>query len=720
MIWNRACATATRPHVLMWWMATMFMGLWIAPVHGQAPPRPADQRAARADETVRVGAEFFLNHTETADSVARHFQMMKEHGLSIARIFVIWDDIERTPGQWDFRRYDWVYDAAAANGIRIAATLCAEDPPGWTQQTPFYHQRTDLNEPQRRKHAAEYLEKVIVRYRNHPAQGYWLLMNEPTLPPYFTPPTMARFGQWLQKRYGTLEQLNARWFRPLKSFSEVQLDPTQWSTGWKDYPSYVDWKEFNIDNLCDQLRWIGSRVRELDPHHPTHGNPHGLLGALPVSGQDLWLEAKTVDFLGASMHPPWHFNDFRRDDFGVPYACCVDQMRSVSHGRPWWVTELQGGPTVFTGRRAMTPTSREVTRWLWDAVGGGAKGIVFWLWNPRTLGREGGEWALLGLDGRPTERLLAVKEFARVLAALPAIGRAVPQTSRVAILYSRPTLLLCDLEGQNVGHEKDALLSLWGSYRALLESRVPADFIDVDELKAGRASDYDVLYLPHCYALDAPTGAAVRRFAEAGGTVWADGLLGWKDPYGDLAPTAPMEMASLFGFDLHDIEPIEQPFALGRQGDQGGELWRVRLTLRGADVILRDGTGKPVATSHRFGKGKAQYFATALSLGYFRRPQAEVRRWIVAPAVERNIVSPVEMKGGSERVICRGMVAPSQRIAILGNWGPKSTSTVCFQGDFHRVVESVTRLELKPRREQGRTTVEVSLENGAVAVVVAE
>ena len=73
------------------------------------------------------------------------------------------------------------------------------------EQTPFYHPRTDLNDPQRRKHAAEYLEKVVLRYRNHPAQGYWLLMNEPTLPPYFTPPTMARFGQWLQRRYGTVD-----------------------------------------------------------------------------------------------------------------------------------------------------------------------------------------------------------------------------------------------------------------------------------------------------------------------------------------------------------------------------------------------------------------------------------------------------------------------------------------------------------------------------------
>jgi beta-galactosidase len=699
---------------------TMILGLVGTAALAETPAAPGAGSMVRDDNAVRVGAEFFLNRSETAASVASHFRMMKDHGLTLARIFVIWDDIERTPGQWDFHRYDWIYEAAAANGIRIAATLCAEDPPGWTRQTSFYHQRTDLNDPALRAHAAVYLEKVVTRYRNHPAQGYWLLMNEPSLPAYFTAPTMARFGSWLQGHYGSVDHLNARWFHPLASFSDVQLDPGQWSNGWRDYPSYLDWKEFNIDNLCDQLRWIGTRVRELDPRHPQHANPHGLLGPLAAGGQDLWREAQTVDFLGASMHPPWHFTDFRRDDFGVAYACCVDLVRSASRGRPWWVTELQGGPTVFTGRRAMTPTRGEITRWLWDAAGGGAKGVVFWLWNQRTNGREGGEWALLGVDGQPTERLLAVKDFARRLDTLPAVAQAVPQRAKVAILYSEPTLLLCDLEGQGVGHEKDALLSLWGCYRALLESHIPVDFIDVDGLKAGRAANYDVLYLPDCYALDHPTAAAIRRFVEAGGTLWADGLLGWKDANGDSASAAPLEMAAVVGFQLHDIESLEQPFSLGSHGERGGELWRLDLALRGAEVLLRDGAGKPVATSHRFGRGTACYYATALSLGYFHRPQAEVRRWIAAPALRRKSALPVEMENGSERVVFRGMVTPTQRLAILTNWGPKTTATVSFQGDLHRVVEAQSGLELELRHERGRTIVDVALEDGAAAIVVAQ
>ena len=70
-----------------------------------------------------VGSEFFLNRSETKESVEKHFRLMHENGLTLVRIFVIWDDIERTPDNWNFEGYDWIYDAAAKNGIKIAATL---------------------------------------------------------------------------------------------------------------------------------------------------------------------------------------------------------------------------------------------------------------------------------------------------------------------------------------------------------------------------------------------------------------------------------------------------------------------------------------------------------------------------------------------------------------------------------------------------------------------
>lgn len=126
---------------------------------------------------IRLGAEFFLNKTATKASVRKHFRLMQSYGFTIARIFIIWDDIQHTPGVWTFERCEWIYNAARDAGIKAAATLCSEDLPGWMDLTPFYHHHMNLDELTLRVHAADYLERVITHYRNHPAQGP-LVVNE--------------------------------------------------------------------------------------------------------------------------------------------------------------------------------------------------------------------------------------------------------------------------------------------------------------------------------------------------------------------------------------------------------------------------------------------------------------------------------------------------------------------------------------------------------------
>lgn len=280
---------------------------------------------------LRVGTEFFLNRTETRESVERHFRLMHENGLTLVRIFVIWDDVERTPDHWDFTGYNWIYDAAAKSGIKIVATLCAEDPPGWVKRTPFYHNRTNLNDPEIRKHATIYIEKVVSRYRNHPAQGVWLLMNEPTK--YDTEPsTLRAFGDWLHAKYGTIDELNKHWFRPLANFSDVQITPEQLSEYWTDYHPIVDWREFNIDNLVDQLLWIKGQIQALDTSHPTHINVTAPTGG--AYGQDVWKEKRIVDILGASIHPAWLFPPAAKpSEYGDFFAYGLDLIGTVAGER---------------------------------------------------------------------------------------------------------------------------------------------------------------------------------------------------------------------------------------------------------------------------------------------------------------------------------------------------------------------------------------------------
>ena len=681
-------------------------------------------RLAPLTDQLRLGTEFFLNRTDTRESIRHHFQLMHKFGLTIARVFIIWDDIERVPGEWDLQRYDWIYDAAQESGIKIAATLCAEDPPGWMKLTPFYHNRMNLNDPKLRQQAAIYLEKVIGRYRNHPAQGAWLLMNEPALEVNYEATTMQAFGKWLEEHYGSVDRLNQRWFQPLANFSEVQVDPDQWSKGWSDYYSFIDWRNFNIDNLCEFLRWIEQQVRSLDSIHPTHINPWSLNHNLAADGQDPWKEGAIVDFLGASIHPQWSFAEFERGQFGLPFAFCLDLLRSAAGGRPWWVTELGAGPTVYSaGSRPMCVAKSEMSRWLWDAFGAGGRGVVFWLWHPRWLGNEAGEVGLVSLDGEPSPRLEWVKSIADALDRLPELAHAKAVAPRVGILYNPETLLLIQMDGRVQAAAKrvqEPLWSLEGAYTALYRAHIPIDFVHVEELRRGAAQRYRVLYLPYSYALDDQAVQAVRHYVQNGGTVWADGLLAWKDEYGELRPRIPGGLGDVFGAEASDLEPVEKPYSVTTANEQAGELWKVPLQMKGAQVLVRASDGTLFATRHRFGKGEAIYFGSALTLAYRRRNDPQVEKWIVQPALAVCAEAPVKLEQGSGQISFRALEGPGRAFAVLSNWGHGENVVVSFAGDYAQVENALSGEAVKAAHGKGSTTVTAFLPAEGVLLLEAK
>jgi len=627
------------------------------------------------------------------------------------------------PGEWDFHRYDWIYDSAEANGIKIAATLCAEDPPGWMKLTAFYHHRMNLNDPKLREQSAIYLEKVVGRYRNHPAQGAWLLMNEPGLEVNYEPSTLAAYAKWLEERYGTVDRLNQRRFQPLQTFSDVQVDPEQWTHGWTDYSSFVDWKNFNIDDLCGFLQWIEQQIRALDTTHPTHINPPALISNLAARGQDPWKEGKFADFMGTSIHPAWNFSEYDRGEFGLPFAYCLDLLRSASAERPWWVTELQGGPTVFTGHRAMNPTRSEITRWVWDSFGAGSRAVVFWLWNPRVLGNEGGEWGLVGGDGEPTPRLDAVRDVSDALKRVPELAQASAPARKVGILYNPEALLLMQLDGRPQAEKhraEEPLESLEGAYAALERMHIPVDFVHLDELKSGAAGRYKVLYLPYAYALDDQAVNALHDYVQNGGTLWADGLLAWKNEYGDLRPRIPGGLGEVFGAEANDIDPVETPYSVTATNELGGETWRLPLKLKGAHVLLRDREGRPFAVQNDFGKGRAIYYASAVTLAYRHRNNEDVQEWIVQPALAASAGETVKLEKGSGQVSFRALEGPGRAFAVLSNWGAAQTVAVSFTGNYAKVANAISGVALKSTFANGKTMVTMPLAAESVLVLEAE
>ncbi len=671
---------------------------------------------------VRIGAEFFLNRTETRDSVFRHFRLMAGTGLSVVRIFTIWDHIEQEKGQWDFQRYDWIYDAAAQNGIQIANTLCSEDPPGWMHMAPFYHAWHDISDPRLRPYSEIYIEKVVSRYKNHPAHGVWLLQNEPHIrsADYEQPPVKAAFVRWLENRYGTVGKLNQLWYARLTRFSDAaEMEVPKRTGGWEDYPRLLDWCRFRGDYLVRQLRWIHDQIDKHDPGALTHINPAGLTSNMLASGVDMWKLRRTVYFVGASMHASWSFNMFPREDFGIAHAFCCDLARSVSAPAPWWVTEMQGGPTILTGSRPLTPTPDEITRWLWDSIGNGARAMIFWLWHPRTEGGEAGEWGLAGPNGEPTERTRAVRRLAGVLEKHEDFfGHAKPLPARTAILYDRDAMILYATDGW-FRHGGEVINSLIGCHKALHRAHVPVDFLHTSQLEAGEASRYRVLYLPNCYALSARSAASIREFVRNGGTVWADGLIGWKDEQGTTKQFPPGPLSDVFGFTLEDIQAAWNPFSLTGTDEAAGELWRCLIPKGKGRPLLKGPGGRPVAVAHSFGKGRAIYYGTALTLGCLRHEDPRVVEWISVPAVEASRDLPVRLAGAPSRVTFHALQAPDRVAAVLNNWGEPGEARILFPASTRSAVEIISGKDLPLRRTGDQVEVTVSQQKGSSAVILA-
>jgi hypothetical protein len=300
------------------------------------------------------------------------------------------------------------------------------------------------------------------------------------------------------------------------------------------------------------------------------------------------------------------------------------------------------------------------------------------------------------------------------------LADARPQSARVAILYNRETAIINSLDDRTQRRGNEVEESLMGCYLALHRAHVPVQLVDIEQLKNRLPASIRVLYIPYCYAIDDQAVAALRDFVNQGGTLWADGLTAWKNETGEIRPSIPGGLSDVFGVEASDIYPLkaDEPYSITSQNERAGELWKLPLELKGADVVLHDRDGKPFATQHHFGKGQGLYFESALTLGYFKRHSPIVQRWIIEPAMKTQEDALVQLRKGSDRICFRGLAHSSGPVAILSNWGEGETVVLSFRGDY-KVADALTGKPIQAAHKQGRTLATWELPAGAVGVIKA-
>ena len=177
------------------------------------------------------------------DQIDADLEAMRQMGVNLVRVAEFaWSTLEPREGEYDF---GWLHDAVERIGnAGIAIVMCTPTatPPAWL--TGKYPDVLPMNvegltaghggrrhyspfSETYRKLCRGIVEKMGAEFGNHPGIVAWQIDNE-LFEADWSPQAQRGFAAWLEKRYGTVEELNRAWNTALWSqtypgFDEVPL-----------------------------------------------------------------------------------------------------------------------------------------------------------------------------------------------------------------------------------------------------------------------------------------------------------------------------------------------------------------------------------------------------------------------------------------------------------------------------------------------------------------
>jgi beta-galactosidase len=657
----------------------------------------------------------------------RDIRQIKALGFNAVRTWIDWATGEPREHEYHFENLDVILELAEEEGLKVFLQVYMDSAPRWVgakypdslfvssngeaivpESSPGYC----LDHPGVRKADLAFYAALAGHVRRSPAFVGWDLWSEPHVinwanPTYIPNPefcfcrnTVAKFRGWLEKKYGTLEKLNAAWYRGYTAWSEVE--PGRLST-ILSYTDYIDWKTFIADKLGGDLRDRYLAVKQAAPDRvaTSHAAGVGLFSSPHYwEGQsDDWTMARQVDYYGTSFYPK-HSAFVDRDP--AWRGALLDFTRSFGYagGRGgFYIGELQGGFGTVALNVSPTVTPGDVRMWAWSALARGAKGINFYAWYPMSSGYESGGFGLNQLDGTITERARAAGAIARTVDRNQALFLAArPPQAEAAVIYNplvhfvggrQRAAVTGGPQGEVAGIERDSLL---GVYRALFPRSVPLDYVHIAEISETVLKPYKLVILPYPLMLPEAAAPVLRRYVEGGGTLVSEARLAWNNERGYASERIP-------GMGLWEVMGCrESAVQLGTKGRtslqwsgdavpglKAGDALPARWyeeTLeplgKDARVVARfpDGGGAAAVMS-RFGQGRTLMLGSYVSAAYVTSPDPAAARFFAGLLEWAGIETPVRTSGGDIEV--RTLESGTASLVFVFNHGQAADASVVLR-----------------------------------------
>jgi beta-galactosidase len=557
-------------------------------------------------------------------------QLMREAGVNLVSVGIFsWALLEPAEGVYEFGWLDRVLDLLHANGIRVDLANATASPPPWfshkyPQSLPVRadgvqlgygsRQAFSANSPEYRRAAAALTQQIVDRYADHPAVVMWHVHNEYGChnQPDYGGYSAAAFRVWLERRYKSLEGLNAAWgtaFWSQHYYSWEEVQPPRVSGTWVNPTQQLDFARFSSDALLECYQAEAEIIRARSPH-PVTTNFMGFNMGLqaPV---DYWRWSRDMDIVS---NDHYLIADDERNFQHL--AMTADLTRGWAQGKPWLLMEHSTSAVNWQPRN-VAKAPGEMLRNSLQHVARGSDGALFFQWRASRAGAEKYHSGMLPHAGTDSKVWREVVQLGKALQSIAELAGSVVDGVRVAILHDTDARWASELDS-HPSVDADALAETRRWHDAFYRAGITTDIRQsTDDL-----SGYRLVIAPMLYLVTDEGQANLDGFVRNGGhlvVTYFSGIVDENDAI-RLDPAAgggyPGAFLDLLGVRMEEFFPLRSGEQVQLDGYGSGSLWSElgRTTTAEALALFAAGpvAGSPAVSRNRAGSGEAYYVATTL------------------------------------------------------------------------------------------------------------
>ncbi len=538
---------------------------------------------------------------------------MKLAGIKCARIGEFaWRKMEPVRGQYEFTWLHKVVDALYDAGIAVVMGTPTATPPIWLSesnrdvlvlneggwQTEHGGRRHCCsNNPNYLKASFEIVEAMAKEFGNDKNIIGWQLDNE-----IYTFGTgcvcghcMKKYHADLEKKYKTIENLNAEWNLNLFSQAYDRFDQIPAAIhAWHNPHLRYEWHHSHYDS---DIRFMHQQAEILRKYTSA---PIGT-DTMPINGMDYEEMNEKMDVV--------MFNHYNTPDNLTDEIFWFDFLRNIKD-KPFWNTETA---TTWNGSVAISQALKpegycRVNSWLPVALGGESN--MYWLWRQHWAGHELVHGSVITPEGRPSHVFNEVQKTASDFETASDFLNNTKVDTPVAMHFTSKSWQLFDqqpiFDGNSYDHELMAI------HRAMMKAGVRPDVIGAKN----DFSKYKLLFTPLQMTLeDDDMAGRIEKWVKDGG-VWVAGpMTDIRNSIGAHYTDRAMGMIEkMLGVEMAYSVPTDGKYLKAHWTD-GEEIivrkWAEAYDLFGNGESIAEISsghcalcGKSIISRHKYGKGE--------------------------------------------------------------------------------------------------------------------